>query len=276
MKAEEMDLIKMAVAIQGAIRQQMLSHNGISSFFNREVLDFGAIPSYGVDYDCDQNAYYMRAQNIVREDNLKNLNEVFVPTYDMGACIDWPFQAEESLIDHRIEQFSRSFIDKIDNDAVSLLAAASTGDIRYATNFNKLLSKFMLNRKCDKKKPILVFVDDKMFHAIGTAVGSDNNNNKIIADQEGCKVIIFNLGSKFYKQSIKKYLSFWRRLINMFFGATVIIAQDNSGGFVMPIREEVTVFNNRSPDARQRVGFYGWTELGMGVLNSQDVMLGFC
>jgi hypothetical protein len=44
--------------------------------------------------------------------------------------------------------------------------------------------------------------------------------------------------------------------------------------FVMPIRQEVQIFEDETLHRQKRAGFYGWAELGFAVLDNRRVLLG--
>lgn len=48
----------------------------------------------------------------------------------------------------------------------------------------------------------------------------------------------------------------------------------SNDSFVMPIKSPVEIFEDPSMHRQQRVGYYGWTEVGFGVLDNRRVILG--
>jgi hypothetical protein len=44
--------------------------------------------------------------------------------------------------------------------------------------------------------------------------------------------------------------------------------------FIMPVRQEVQIFEDDSLHRQKRAGFYGWAELGFAVLDNRRVLLG--
>lgn len=49
--------------------------------------------------------------------------------------------------------------------------------------------------------------------------------------------------------------------------------QENDS-FVMPVKEELTIFEDDNLHRRRRAGFYGWQEQGFGVLDGRRILLG--
>jgi len=56
----------------------------------------------------------------------------------------------------------------------------------------------------------------------------------------------------------------------------LVVGLDQSGNdsFVMPVKQELEVFEDPTLHRQQRAGFYGWAELGFGVLDNRRVILG--
>lgn len=50
--------------------------------------------------------------------------------------------------------------------------------------------------------------------------------------------------------------------------------QSTSDSFVMPVKEQLQVFEDPTLHRQQRAGYYGWAELGFGVLDNRRVVLG--
>jgi len=50
--------------------------------------------------------------------------------------------------------------------------------------------------------------------------------------------------------------------------------QSSNDSFVMPVRQQLEVFEDPTLHRQQRAGFYGWSEVGFGVLDNRRVILG--
>jgi hypothetical protein len=48
----------------------------------------------------------------------------------------------------------------------------------------------------------------------------------------------------------------------------------NNDSFLMPVKQDVTIFEDPALHRQQRAGFYGWAELGFAVLDNRRVLLG--
>ena len=52
------------------------------------------------------------------------------------------------------------------------------------------------------------------------------------------------------------------------------IDQGSNDSFVMPVKEQLTVFEDPTLHRQQRAGFYGFAQIGFGVLDNRRVILG--
>ena len=50
--------------------------------------------------------------------------------------------------------------------------------------------------------------------------------------------------------------------------------QSSNDSFVMPVKQQLEVFEDPTLHRQQRAGFYGWSEIGFGVLDNRRVILG--
>jgi hypothetical protein len=50
--------------------------------------------------------------------------------------------------------------------------------------------------------------------------------------------------------------------------------QSSNDSFVMPVKEQLQVFEDPTLHRQQRAGYYGFAELGFGVLDNRRVILG--
>ena len=50
--------------------------------------------------------------------------------------------------------------------------------------------------------------------------------------------------------------------------------QSTSDSFVMPVKQQLQVFEDPALHRQQRAGYYGFAELGFGVLDNRRIILG--
>ena len=257
--------------IQRALREAIKKRDGISSFFTMDVLPFGTYSRYALD--IGQKWYYMPGHGAdgTNDGNGNCKEEAVVPTYDLGYSMDWPIhytrQGRWAVISRAIEVFENGMIAKIDKDASSVLVEASLSNKKFGSSFNNLLKKFIIDNKPDQEKSILVLVYKTIFDDICKEHDDcDDGIDKLDIEYMNHKFSIFSID---LRQKIRKRL--WG---NLRLQEPVIVAQEKCNGFVMPVRQELIVYGDERLILRDRDGFYGWTELGLGVLNSDNIILG--
>ena len=52
------------------------------------------------------------------------------------------------------------------------------------------------------------------------------------------------------------------------------VDQVNTDSFVMPLKQQVQVFEDEALHRHQRQGYYGWAEIGFGVLDNRRILAG--
>ena len=77
----------------------------------------------------------------------------------------------------------------------------------------------------------------------------------------------------------QQYQSFVTSDLNGSLGASDVelvvgLDQSTSDSFVMPVKQQLQVFEDPTLHRQQRAGYYGWAELGFGVLDNRRVILG--
>ena len=59
-----------------------------------------------------------------------------------------------------------------------------------------------------------------------------------------------------------------------FLELVVGLDQSSNDSFVMPVKEQLQVYEDPTLHRQQRAGYYGWSELGFGVLDNRRIILG--
>ena len=76
----------------------------------------------------------------------------------------------------------------------------------------------------------------------------------------------------------QQYQSFYSSTLNGQMGADseIVVGLDlsKSDSFIMPVREQVQIFEDETLHRQKRAGFYGWAEQGFAVLDNRRVLLG--
>jgi hypothetical protein len=77
----------------------------------------------------------------------------------------------------------------------------------------------------------------------------------------------------------QEYQNFYvNQLAGTFTGSDVELVvgldQSSSDSFIMPVKQDIQIFEDDSLHRQQRAGFYGWAEIGFAVLDNRRILLG--
>ena len=77
----------------------------------------------------------------------------------------------------------------------------------------------------------------------------------------------------------QEYQNFYTdQLSGTFTGSDVelVVGLDLSANdsFIMPVKQDVQIFEDDALHRQQRAGFYGWAEIGFAVLDNRRILLG--
>ena len=77
----------------------------------------------------------------------------------------------------------------------------------------------------------------------------------------------------------QEYQNFYvNQLSGTFTGSDVELVvgldQSSNDSFIMPVKQDVQIFEDDALHRQQRAGFYGWAEIGFAVLDNRRILLG--
>lgn len=235
-----------------------------------------------------------------------------VPTYDIGSSIDWLLrysrEARWNIIARALEVMEAGFTYKLNTDGWHTLLAAGfdrnilISDANAATGqFTKRLvslMKLVMRRNSGGNASSInrgqlthLFVSPEALEDMrnwGVDEVDEITRNQIYnaadngeATIYGVKIIALDeLGEG------QEYQTYYEEVIadgaandGMASGDEEIVigldlSPSNRDSFVMPIREELQIFEDENLHRQRRQGFYGWMSPGFGILNSSRILLG--
>jgi len=239
-------------------------------------------------------------------------DSVTIGTYEVANAIDWPLKyalsARWDIISRAMNVLEAGFVQKMNTDGWRLIISAAANRTDYeggaplvydtaatAGQFTKRLISLMKTvmtrlaggnsatadkgvltdlyfspealediREWDKDE-----VDDVTRREIFTSSGDDGPMAKIYG------VNLHPLSEFGVGQELQNYFD----TLGVDMGTNdeeIVIGLDLSrrDSFVMPIKQELTIYEDESLHRRRRAGFYGWQEHGFGVLNGVRCLLG--
>ena len=298
-----------AKALELPLRQGILSGDILAGIFEPIALKSNATPEFPLDFlspgtEKDFVAYTIPNHGYIPQRNIEG-DYVMVPTYDIGASIDWNLKyardARWDIIGRAMEVFQGQFVKKLNDDGWHTLMAA-------AVDRNIVVVDSDANPGQFTKR--LVSLLKTVVRRNGGGNSTSNNRGKltdIYLSPEGVEDI--------RNWNVDQVDEITRRdiflsedgILNRIFGVNlhdidelgegqeyqlyalnqlgitlptnkveilVGIDQSKRDCFVMPIREPVQVFEDDTLHRQKRGGVYGWAEQGFAALDNRRVILG--
>lgn len=302
----------LAVALEVPLREGILVGNLISEIFVAEPLDPSATAEYPLDLyqlenDGEHTAYTIPSEGAIPMRHVGG-DVVTVQTYDIGNSIDWLLkysrQARWNIVARAMEVLEAGFYKKMNTDGFNTLIAAGVGrnQLIFDSNaspgqFTKRLISLMktqMRRLAGGNSASLqrgrltdLYVSPEAIEDIrdwdDTNDGVDFLTRRAIFeadDGQGPLGMIFGVKLHDIDElgQNQEFQLFFESLGGSM-GASdqeIVIGLDlqKRDSFVMPIKEQLSVFEDMNLHRRRRAGFYAWMELGFACLDPRRVLLG--
>jgi hypothetical protein len=299
-----------AKALELPLRQGVLNGNILDGIFEPVRLSESATPEFPLDFlapgtEKDFVAYTIPNHGYIPERHVEG-DYVMVPTYDVGASIDYLLKyardARWDVVGRAMEVLEAQFVKKMNDDGWhTLLAAAVDRNIVVfdddAANgqFTKRLVSLMKtvmrrngggNSASNNRGALTdLYVSPEAMEDIrnwGVDQVDEVTRREIYTAADGSVNRIFgvNLHDLDELGSGQEYELFYGNQLSGTKPANhdteVVVGLDlrKRDSFVMPIRQEVQIFEDDTLHRQKRAGFYGWAEQGFAVLDNRRVLLG--
>ena len=310
-KTESLDNThKLAKALELPLRQGILNGDVLDGIYSPIKLAESATPEFPLDFlspgtEKDFVAYTIPNHGYIPQRHVEG-DYVMVPTYDVGASIDWNLKyardARWDVVGRAMEVMDAQFVKKFNDDGWhTILSAAfdrnivvSDSDAAAGQFTKRLVSllKTLMRRNgggnsTSNNRGLLTDlyvspeamedirnwnvdqVDEQTRREIMVAAG-DNAMSRIFG------VNLHDLDELGEGQEYQLYYD--NELSGVLPGSDVelVVGLDLSkrDSFVMPIREEVQIFEDDTLHRQKRAGVYGWAEQGFAILDNRRVILG--
>jgi hypothetical protein len=299
---------KLAKALQEPLRQGILVGDILSGIFQTEVLGPGATPKYLLDVIAPGEEGAHVAYTIPKTGYIPHRviegDYVTLPTYRTGSSIDWPlFLARDSrymLLARAMEVLYAGFTKKLNDDGFhTLLAAAADRNIvvydadasigQLTKRLFSLLNIAMIRngggnsasivrRKLTDLKTSPEAVEDIRNWGIDQ-VDEVTRREFYVNDSKLTRIFGVNIEAIDEFGEDNEYQRFYTNQIGGTMGSSdveIVLGLDLSrnDSFVMPVREELSIFPDPTLHRQQMAGVYGWMEGGFGVLDGRATILG--
>lgn len=301
-------MYELAKALELPLRQGVLRGNILGNIFQPVGFEPGAAVEFPLDFlapgtEKDHVAYTIPAQGKIPQRNIEG-DFLMVPTYTVANAIDWKLQyardARWDIIERAMEVLEAGFVRKSNDDGWHTLLAAAIGraivvydDQAAAGLFTKRLvelTRTIMRRRAggnstsvnrgkltdsfmspeaigDMRSWDLTQIDDFTRREIFLSGEGDASLTKIFG------VLIHDIDELGVGQD---YQTYWTAQGGTLPGSKqeIAIGLDLSKNdcFVMPVRQEISIFEDTQLHRNLLAGLYGFGEHGFAVLDSRRVV----
>ena len=298
-----------AKALELPLRKGLLSGDILNGIFEPIQLAQGATPEFPLDFlapgtEKDFVAYTIPNHGYIPERHVES-DYVMVPVYDIGSSIDYLLKyardARWDVVGIAMEVLEASFVKKMNDDGWHTILAAGVDrnivvfDSYAAPNqFTKRLVSLMKtvmrrngggNSASNNRGRLTdLYVSPEAMEDIrnwGLDQVDEVTRREIYTAADGTvnRVFGINLHDLDELGVGQQYQSFFGTTLNgqMDSGdSEIVVGLDlsKSDSFIMPVREQVQIFEDETLHRQKRAGFYGWAEQGFAVLDNRRVLLG--
>jgi hypothetical protein len=302
-----------AKALELPLRQGVLSGNILDDIFEPIQLAQSATPEFPLDFlapgtEKDFVAYTIPNHGYIPQKHVEG-DYVMVPTYDIGASIDYLLKyardARWDVVGRAMEVLEAQFVKKMNDDGWHTLLAAGVDRniVVYDTDANdgqfskRLVSlmKTVMRRNgggnsASNNRGMLtdLYVSPEAMEDIrnwGLDQIDEVTRREIYTAADGTlnRVFGINLHDRDELGEGQQYQLFYENILGgslpgdeTFQKVELVVGLDlrKRDSFIMPVRQEVQIFEDDTLHRQKRAGFYGWAEQGFAVLDNRRVLLG--
>jgi hypothetical protein len=300
-----------AKALELPLRQAILSGDILNGIFEPIQLAQSATPEFPLDFlapgtEKDFVAYTIPNHGYIPERHVEG-DYVMVPTFDIGASIDYLLKyardARWDVVGRAMEVLEASFVKKMNDDGWHTLMAAgvdrnivvfdSDADSGQFTKRLVSLLKTVMRRNgggnsASTNRGMLtdLYVSPEAVEDIrnwGIDQVDEVTRREIYVAGDGSntlnRVFGVNLHDIDELGEGQEYQLFYENVLNGSLptdDVELVVGLDlrKRDSFIMPIREQVQIFEDDTLHRQKRAGFYGWAEQGFAVLDNRRVLLG--
>jgi hypothetical protein len=302
-----------AKALELPLRQGILNGNILDNIFEPIVLAQSATPEFPLDFiapgtEKDFVAYTIPNHGYIPERHVEG-DYVMVPTYDIGASIDYLLKyardARWDVVGRAMEVMEAQFVKKMNDDGWHTILAAGVDRniIVYDSDANAgLFSKRLVSlmktvmrrngggNSASNNRGMLtdLYVSPEAMEDIrnwGLDQVDEITRREIYVAADGTLNRVFgvNLHDRDELGEGQEYQLFFDGPLsgtlpspNEESKVELVVGLDlrKSDSFIMPVRQEVQIFEDDTLHRQKRAGFYGWAEQGFAVLDNRRVLLG--
>ena len=300
---------EIAKALEEPLRQGVLIGDILGNIFERMVMEPGTTSEFPLDLlapgeEAEFVAYTNPGHGRIPARTVEG-DYVMVPTYSISASIDWLLryarEARWDVVGRAMQVLEASFVKKMNDDGWhTVLAAGVDRNIMVydadatAGQFTKRLVSLMktvMRRNGGGNTGSLVRGKLTDMYLSPEALEDIRNwqvdqideitRREIFTAADGgitrlFQVNLHDIDELGESQEYQNFLT--SQLSGSLQGSDVelVVGLDlgNRDSFIMPVKQEVQIFEDDALHRHQKAGLYGWAELGFAVLDNRRVLLG--
>ena len=300
---------ELAKALTLPLRQGVLNGDTIGGIFEAVNFQPGTAVEFPLDFlapgsEKDFVAYTIPSQGRIPERHVEG-DFVMVPTYEVGSSIDFSLRyardARWDIVGRALQVLEASFVRKMNDDGWHTILAAgvgrglliydSTADDGYFAKRLVALMKTAMRRNgggnstsINRGKLTDLYVSPESMEDIrswdATEVDDFTRREVFVSDDYGLnKIFGVNLHDIDELGVGQAYNDYFDNTLSGTFPGTkveIVVGLDleKRDSFVMPVRQEIEVFEDPTFHRQRRMGMYGFGEHGFAVLDNRRVLLG--
>jgi hypothetical protein len=300
---------KLAKALETPLRQGVLVGDVVSGIYESLPMPPGAVVEFPLDLlapgEEDQFVAYTNPGNGRIPERQVEGDYVQVPTYGIASSIDWLLryarEARWDIVARAIQVLEASFVKKINDDGWhTLLTAAADRNILvfdadataglFTKRLISLMKTIMVRQSGGNTASIRrgkltdVFLSPEALEDIrnwNVDQVDEQTRREIYTAADGTINRIFNVNLQDLVEfgEGQEYQSFFTNQLGGSLATgdlELVVGLDMSinDAFLMPTKEDVTIFEDPALHRQQRQGYYGWAQLGFCVLDNRRILLG--
>ena len=300
---------ELAKALELPLRQGVMRGNILDGIFEAINLQPGATAEFPLDFlapgtEKEFVAFTIPNHGRIPERHVEG-DYVMVPTYDVGASIDWLLKyardARWDVVGRAMDVLQGQFVKKMNDDGWHTLLSAGAdrniliydGDASSGMFSKRLVSllKVVMRRNGGGNSTSInrgeltdLYISPEGHEDIrnwGVDEVDPVTRRDLIVGEGGLLVRIFqvNLHTLDELGEGQEYQNFYTNDLSGTMPAgknEIVVGLDlrNNDSFVMPVRAPVQVFEDEALHRQRRAGMYGWAEHGFAALDTRRVLLG--
>jgi hypothetical protein len=305
-------MAELAQAIELPLRQGILAGDILSNIFERIPMAPGSSTEFPLDLlspgeENDFVAYTAPSHGAIPQRTVQG-DYVMVPTYTIANAVDWLLryarEARWDIVARATQVLEAGFVKKMNDDGWHTLLAAGVdrnilvydADAAAGQLTKRLISllKVVMRRNAGGNSSSIkrgqltdVYLSPEGVEDMrnwGVDQLDEVSRREIYTANDGAgavsRVFSVNLHALDELGEGQEYQTYYSSSLSGTLGPSsdveLVVGLDLSANdsFVMPMKQEVTIFEDTTMHRSQRAGLYGFAEIGFGVLDNRRVLLG--